>query len=399
LQPLNQKIRRIYLEKDVRNYEMTRRILARLPGVQVEEIPDRAVLLRRGANPVDWLAEAKSTLLLAVQKGPFWRSCPGTRDYICCGYQVLQVVQNCPFDCTYCILQGYVNLPALTIFVNTADLLAELDRKLSENPGKIWRLGSGEFGDSLALDDLMGLNARLIPFFSRHPQAVLEIKSKWHAVEPLLPLGPNRRVIFAWSLNPPAVVRDEERGAAALTARLKAAQQAEAAGFRLAFHFDPIVYFPGWEAAYRETVDRLAAVVSSDAVAWISLGALRFLPRLRKIILERFPASRLAAQEMAPAPDGKLRYFRSLRTELYANLREWLQEAWPGVELYLCMESPRVWREVFGAAPTEAELARRLDGRAVALTVGAGSPARHGQDARTTKLSCCNYLNNYKMSP
>jgi spore photoproduct lyase len=362
------RIRRIYLEAGARDYHMTRRILARLPGIPVEEIPDRTVLRPGKQNPADWLATSKSTLLLAVQKGPFWRPCPGTRDYICCGYQTLQVTVNCPFDCTYCILQGYVNLPATTIFVNVEDLLAELDRKFTENLGKIWRLGTGEFGDSLALDDLMGLNERLIPFFARHPPAVLEIKTKWHDLLPLLPLGPNRQVIFAWSLNPPAVVRDHEPGTATLSARLKAAQQAEAAGFRLAFHFDPIISFPGWKEAYQDTVAQLAAAVSPAAIAWISLGALRFLPPLRKIIMSRFPASRIAAAEMIPAPDGKLRYFKSLRLELYGRLREWLQEAIPGVELYFCMESPRVWREVFGVSPTEEELSQRLDERAVSIT-------------------------------
>jgi spore photoproduct lyase len=355
------------VEKDAWNYDMTRRILAHLPGMPVEEIPDRAALKLHPNNPADWLAASKSTLLLAVQKGPFWRPCPGTRDYICCGYQTLQVTLNCPFDCTYCILQGYVNLPATVIFVNTEDLLAELAARWAESPAKIWRLGTGEFGDSLALDDLMGLNERLIPFFARRPGAVLEIKTKWHRLEHLLPLGPNGQVIFAWSLNPQAVVRDHELGAAALSARLKAARQAEAAGFRLAFHFDPIIYYPGWEAAYRETVAQLAEAASPANIAWISLGALRFLPPLRRTILNRFPASRIASEEMAPAPDGKLRYFKTLRLELYARLREWLREALPGVELYLCMESPRIWQEVFGASPTEAELGQRLDERAVSF--------------------------------
>lgn len=362
-----QPFRKIIVEQGARDYEMTRRILARLPGVPVEEIPDASALARHVADPAHWLGQSKSTLLLAVQKGPFWRPCPGTRDYICCGYQTLQVTVNCPFDCTYCILQGYINLPATTIFVNLEDLLTELNRRFLENPQKIWRLGTGEFGDSLALDDLMGLNARLIPFFARHPQAVLEIKTKWHDLSPLLPLGPNRRVIFAWSLNPPDIVKNAERGTSSLSARLGAARQAQSAGFLLAFHFDPLIYFPGWEAAYRDTVERLAAAISPDHIAWISLGALRLLPRLRQIIMNRFPASRIAAEELVPAPDGKLRYFKTLRLELYDRLREWLNQALPGVELYLCMESPRIWKEVFGASPTAGELASRLDKRVLSM--------------------------------
>ena len=108
-------------------------------------------------------------------------------------------------------------------------------------------------------------------------------------------------------------------GTASLTARLKAAERAVAAGFRVAFHFDPLIYFPGWEEAYRRAVARLGEAVPSGAIAWISLGALRFLPPLRRIILDRFPQSRLAAQEMVTAPDGKLRYFKSLRIDIYSK--------------------------------------------------------------------------------
>jgi spore photoproduct lyase len=342
---------------------MTRRILARLPGVPVEIIRDREPLKGVARDRAAWVLAAKSTLLLAVQKGPFWRACPGTRDYICCGYQVLQVTLNCPMDCTYCILQAYVNVPAITVFVNVEDMLAELSARWAAEPERVWRLGTGEFGDSLALDDLMGLNELLIPRFAGRGQALLEIKSKWPGLDHLLELGPNPQVIFAWSLNPPEIIAGEEKRAAALEVRLEAAARAVAAGFRVAFHFDPLIYFPGWEAAYRRTVERLGAAVDSRAIAWISLGGLRFLPPLRQLMFQRFPQSRIAAQEMVLAPDGKLRYFKSLRIEMYSRMREWLTRATPEALLYLCMESPRVWDAVFGFTPDSEGLARLLDGR------------------------------------
>ncbi len=369
---LRKRIRRVFLEERARDYDLTRRILAGLPGVPVEVLEERELLkAAAGRERTRWLTEAKTTLLLAVQKGPFLRPCPGTREYLCCGYQVLQVTVNCPMDCTYCVLQGYINLPALTVFVNVEDLLAELADKWAAEPGRIWRLGTGEFGDSLALDDLLGLNARLIPFFAHSPQAVLEIKTKWHHLEPLLPLGPNPQVIFAWSLNPAEIIRKEEKFTASLAERLKAAAQAAAAGFRLAFHFDPLIFFPGWETAYRRTVEQLGAAVPSRAIAWISLGALRFLPPMRRLLLHRFPLSRIAAQEMVLAPDGKLRYYRSLRVEMYAKMREYLAQAAPGVLLYLCMESPRVWQEVFGFSPEGERLAHLLDERVMGRRAGA----------------------------
>jgi spore photoproduct lyase len=360
---LPRQIKRILLEKEAVGYGMTRRILARLPNVPVEVIPDREALKASGRNRAAWLPEAKTTLLLAVQKGPFWRPCPGTKDYICCGYQVLQVTLNCPMDCTYCVLQGYINVPAITIFVNIEDLGNELETRWAESPERVWRLGTGEFGDSLALDDLTGLNAFLIPRLAGQRQAVLEIKSKWPYLDHLLSFGPNPQVIFAWSLNPPEIIPGEEKFAATLEMRLQAAGRAAAAGFRVAFHFDPLIYFPGWEEAYQQTVARLATAVPARAIAWISMGGLRFLPPLRQLILQRFPRSRIAAQEMVLAPDGKLRYFKSLRVEMYARLREWLSQAAPGALLYLCMESPRLWREVFGFTPDGESLSHLLDGR------------------------------------
>lgn len=360
---LSNRIRRILLEKGAREYPLTRRVLALLPHLPVTVIEDRRALQAPEHERARWLPEAKTTLLLAVQKGPFRRPCPGTKDYLCCGYQVLQVALGCPMDCTYCVLQGYLNLAAITIFVNVEDLLAELETDWQANPGCAWRLGTGEFGDSLALDRLMGLNEGLIPWFKGRRGAVLEIKSKRTEIEELLPLGPNPQVIFAWSLNPEEVSAADERFASPLRARLKAAQAAAAAGFRVALHFDPLIYFPGWEDAYRRTVAGLGELVPAQQIAWISLGGLRFMPSLRPLINQRFPGSRLAAQEMVRAPDGKLRYFKGLRVEMYGRLREWLAAAAPGAQTYLCMESPRVWREVFGSAPTPEELAQRLDRR------------------------------------
>src|SRR5665647_2126744 len=349
---LANRIRRILLEQEARDYPMTRRILARLPGVPMEVIQDRETLNTSGRDRAAWLTNAKTTLLLAVQKGPFWRSCPGTRDYICCGYQVLQVGLNCPMDCTYCVLQGYSNVPAITVFVNVEDLLEELEARWAQHPDLVWRIGTGEFGDSLALDGLMGLNELLIPRFAGRGQAILEIKSKWPQLSHLLSLGPNRQVIFAWSLNPTEIISAEEQFAASLESRLKAAAQAVEAGFRVAFHFDPLIYFPGWEEAYQRTVERLCAAVPSQAIAWISLGGLRLLPPLRQLMLQRFPRSRIAAQEMVLAPDGKLRYFKSLRVEMYARMREWLTQATPEALIYLCMESPRVLSLIHISEPT-----------------------------------------------
>ncbi len=360
------RIKRLYIEAAVQDEPVSRSVRQRLASLPTAIIPSREVLRPTGPLAPADIARGKETLVLARQKGPFWRACPGTKEYICCGYQTLQVMTNCPLDCSYCILQGYFNFPAITVFTNWDDMWGEIEAQVTAKPNQILRLGTGEFGDSLALDDLLGLNRELITRLAAWPPIVLEIKTKWHRVEPLLDLGPNPRVIFAWSLNPPRLIRQEEHGAAPLAARLAAAQQCARAGFRLAFHFDPLIYFPGWEEEYRRVIDQLCGAVPPAAIAWISLGTLRYLPALRDIIRARFPASRIADEEFITALDGKQRYFKTLRAEMLSRMRGWLHDRAPEVFVYLCMESPWMWRQVFGSVPSSEELAAALDVRAAA---------------------------------
>lgn len=363
------RLKRLYIEAAAQDEPLTRRVQQRLAPLPTEIIPSREVLRPAGAlSPAD-IGRAKETLVLARQKGPFWRACPGTKEYICCGYQTLQVMTNCPLDCSYCILQGYFNFPAMTIFTNWDDMWGEIEARMSAEPDRIWRLGTGEFGDSLALDEIVGLNRELITRLAAWPNIVLEIKTKWHRVEPLLDLGPNPQVIFAWSLNPPRLIQQEEQGAAPLAARLAAAQKCAQAGFGLAFHFDPLIYYPGWEEDYRHVVEQLLAAVPADRIAWISLGALRYMPPLKNLIRQRFPASRIVEEEFITAPDGKKRYFKTLRAEMFSRLREWIGDGAPEMFVYLCMESPWMWRQVFGQAPTRQELGQRLDARAAAMRI------------------------------
>ncbi|RUM36511.1 MAG: DNA photolyase, partial [Desulfobulbus sp.] len=63
------------------------------------------------------LSLGKHHLLLAENRGTFFKPCPGTREYRCCDYQVLNIGMGCPMDCVYCILQAYLNNPWMSFFV------------------------------------------------------------------------------------------------------------------------------------------------------------------------------------------------------------------------------------------------------------------------------------------
>jgi spore photoproduct lyase len=245
-----------------------------------------------------------------------------------------------------------------------------LTEHLDNSPNQIHRVGTGEFTDSLLLDPLIHLTENLIPFFAAQPSAVLELKTKTAHVDLLKKIEHRGHTIVAWSLNPSEVIAEEEPGAATLEERLGAAKRCQRWGYRVAFHFDPLLVYPGWQQGYQEVVDRLFSAVDPGGIAWISLGTLRFMPSLKTVIQQRYPNTSILDEEFVPGLDGKLRYFRDLRVEMYAYLNELLLGVYKDLCVYLCMESDDVWREAFGFTPAErGGLSGMLDRRALSSFV------------------------------
>src|SRR4030042_461380 len=141
-------------------------------------------------------------------------------------------------------------------------------------------------------------------------------------------------------------------GAASLEKRLSAARLCQDWGFLLGFHFDPVLMRPGWENGYRNVIKKIGTTVDARRIAWVSLGTLRFPPELKSRIQARFPGSSILGEEMIRGLDGKMRCLRPLRTEAYRKMAGWLKDLEPELFVYLCMESPAVWEQVFGESPS-----------------------------------------------
>jgi spore photoproduct lyase len=162
-------------------------------------------------------------------------------------------------------------------------------------------------------------------------------------------------------MNPQRVIDSDEDGTASLEERLAAARRCQEAGYRLGFHFDPMIEYAGWEKEYAELIEQIFAAVDWRRIAWLSMGVLRTTPELKRTMRDRFPRSRLITGEQVLCPDGKLRYFQPLRVAMYRKMLHWIRRAAPTVKVYLCMESKEVWQQVFGFAPScEKELGNQM---------------------------------------
>lgn len=356
-------IDQIWVDDDAWDSPLTHEILRASPRAEVLDGRAAAAAGSALALERDPFRLGKRRVRLVKHRGEFVKPCPGTREYVCCGLQILHIGQGCPMDCRYCALQVYFNRPLLEVFVNTEDLFSELRAFLAAHPGRFHRFCTGEFTDSLALDPLTGLAPRLVEVFSAVPNASLELKTKTDSVQPLLDMEPRGRVVLSFSVNADTVVRNDELRAAPLNARFAAAAKAAARGYWIGFHFDPIIPSDGWQEGYASAVDALFDAVDADSVAWISLGVLRFVPALKETTTARFGRLPYFHDGFVGGLDGKSRLCADRRIGVYRFLNEKIRSRSSRARVYLCMESPYVWERALGLRiGSNDALATYLDG-------------------------------------
>jgi spore photoproduct lyase len=347
LSVLEKKLKKLMIDPEVEKLPATTRVIERTASLSLKRMDSSSL----PEHAIDSLKSEKQILWLCNFPGEILKPCPGTLNYICCGYQILQIGTNCPLDCSYCILQAYLNSPGLKVFVNVPDRIAEVTRQIEANPEKIFRIGTGEFTDSLALDSIMGWSEILGPAIAKYKNAILELKTKTDQTTRVLNLHQRERIVVSWSLNSPQIARQEEQGAPSIRQRLKAAQQCQKEGFIIGLHFDPLIEHPGWQAEYLKTIEMLGQYLDPQKIIWISMGCLRYMPGLKTIIRKRHPRSHILDGEFIQGLDHKMRYFKPIRIELYAFMKGLLDQWHKDLGLYLCMESDEVWSKAMGWSP------------------------------------------------
>ena len=325
------------------------------PSVSDSELAERARKLFPNARFLTWDGKTQvgeknfsrrlETLLIHREKYDFLKPCPCSCGSAGCGYNLINLGFGCRFECEYCFLQQYQNLHAILLPANVDEFLSKVDsahfnKGLFDRP----RIGSGEFTDSLVFDELTQYSQKIVPFFRARPHLQFEFKTKSTQIDGLLQVGGCENVVVSWSVNAGPVTDNVEHFTEPLSARLAAACQVSSAGYRIGFHFDPVIIYPNYQADYAQTVAQMADTLPPDKVAWISVGTLRFSRELKKSIEQRFPQNTILDGEFLLDFDGKMRYSDAQRLEVYRFLVPLLQKTFPKARVYLCMEDPQITR-------------------------------------------------------
>ncbi|MEO6096707.1 MAG: spore photoproduct lyase family protein [Fibrobacteria bacterium] len=280
-------------------------------------------------------------------KGRIFRLCPAASEKaVCCNLKVLNIVDNCAMACSYCVLQNHYDEAVIAVPVNLKAKLAEIQLV----PDKRYRIGTGEYSDSLLWGNKNDILRDLCGFASANPNAIIELKTKSANVAWILENEIPANVCCTWSLNPQVIVANEEHKTASLDRRLAAARAVADKGVKVGFHFHPMFYFEGWEAEYHALIAQVIAAFKPEEVLWVSLGCITLLKGFAQDFRLKYRHSKLLQMETETTPDGKITYAFAVREKLYRNALQALQP-WQGkVFQYLCMEHKPMWDAVMGFA-------------------------------------------------
>ena len=71
----------------------------------------------------------------------------------------------------------------------------------------------------------------------------------------------NQKTVVSWSMNTDYIIQTEEHKTASLKQRLNAIQKVVKAGYLIGLHFDPMIYYPDWQADYMDLLQQLVKLV------------------------------------------------------------------------------------------------------------------------------------------
>ena len=336
---------RIVLAKGSHRTQSRRRlaegICAAYPQAEVVEafgVPHNRVDLGE-TDPLRLHERGKQTLVLGEHRSAVRLS--DERGNACPNYWHFSPYGFCPYGCHYCYLAGTPGVwfsPTVKIFLNLEEILAQVDRRATQlaRPTAFYL---GKLQDGLALEPLSGYARTMVPWFARHPYARMVILTKSADVENLLDLDHAGRTILSWTVNALEVTRRFERNTPDVMARIEAMRRCAQAGYPVRSVVMPIIPVDDWQKIYGCFI---SALLESVALSRITLGSICSYPQAQRLMELKLGKENAVSYLLDRGPpksaDGRLRFRRSTREEVYRYLVECIQRQHPDLEIGLCLE-------------------------------------------------------------
>ncbi|MBK9499614.1 MAG: radical SAM protein [Leptospiraceae bacterium] len=295
----------MYIEEEALHYPLTSFLLDKNPNAVKIEVKNYKHIFNRPSQ--SFLEQKESMkLILAVKKDNYYY--PATKVVNNYGYENFYyntLILNCVYNCEYCYLQGMFNSANIVIFVNIEDFFRETEKLLADN--SIYLCLSYET-DLLAFEDLIPYTNLWIEFARKHPNLVIEIRTKSNQYKKIQELKPIPNVILAWTISPDEIIKKYEKKTPTLNRRLEDITSALKDGWNVRICLDPILHVKNWKQIYSEFIEKAFSTIPIENIWDISIGSFRinadYLKRMKKIKttsdILHYPFDRFGSLNMYP---------------------------------------------------------------------------------------------------
>ena len=317
----------IYLEKSVRRHPRAAAIIKRFNNPCVIECDNYREIFNPKRNNFR-LQKNHPALIIARKEKDWVQHSPygigGKHNFY------FSHMLNCMYDCSYCFLQAMYSSAHYVIFINYEDFFTAIEKQVQQvqqlngGDGKSFFF-SGYDCDSLAYEPTSKFVAEALPFFAKHPNAWLELRTKSLQVKTLLQQTAIPNCIVAFSMAPDAVARQYEKGTPTPNKRLLAMKKLAQRDWKIGARLDPLIWHDKWKDSYSELIQQLAAAVPNEAMHSITLGTLRFPRSMAATMSRHYPTAPFLVNKMITT-DSALQMQKAAHDEMIEFCRSRLSQ-------------------------------------------------------------------------
>ncbi len=284
--------------------------------------------------PAKWV---KNSFISLFHKSP--------KNIVCPHFWAFKPFIGCPYQCSYCFLQGTFfgnKAPRLKNLKETAKNLEEF-LSWATSVGLKLLLNVGELCDSLAIPKwTVKFLEVCVPILEKFPgnKLLFLTKAGINNVHFLLDDPSfNEIIVMSHSLNPQLIIERFEKGTASLENRLEAAKKLQETGYEVRLRIDPIIPVKDWSILYSELIEMILKKYDLKPER-ITLGSLR---GLKKTILYAKDKKWVRYLDKQEKTGWGLKIKKDLRLSLYSRIIQDIRKHGFNGFVSLCKETPDIW--------------------------------------------------------